>query len=77
MNIELIVQFTECKKAHHMICLTGYEEIIKQDYNLLVDICVEPEEVQKKTMKLNTKIKNIVAKKHVLRDEINQIIEEK
>lgn len=78
-NIEHIVQlFTERKEVPHVAHLATYEEIAEQDYNLSVSTYVEAEDTREKVdiVKLNTEIKNIVAREQVLRDEIDKIIAE-
>ena len=62
----------------HFAHLASYEEISDNEYNLSVSTYVEPEDTREKIdiVKLNTEIKEIVAREQVLRDEIDKIIAE-
>ena len=78
-NIDHIVEiFTNRNDINHVAHLASFEEISDNDYNLSVSTYVEAEDTREKIdiVKLNTEIKEIVAKEQVLRDEIDKIIAE-
>ena len=55
-----------------------YEEICEQDYNLSVSTYVEQQDTREKVDigELNARIREIVAREQILRDEIDKIIAE-
>ena len=73
---------TTCKKAEKWLAdhgiLVSYDEIKEQNYNLSVSTYVEQEDKWEKIdiVELNARIKEIVAREQVLRDEIDNIIAE-
>ncbi len=78
-NIERIVDvFAKREEVEHFAHLASYEEVSGNDYNLSVSTYVEAEDTREKIdiVKLNTEIKEIVAREQVLRDEIDKIIAE-
>lgn len=78
-NIEHIVKmFTDRVDIDHVCRLVSHDEIAGEDYNLSVSTYVEPEDTREDVdiIKLNAEIKEIVAREHVLRDEIDKIIAE-
>ena len=78
-NIEKIVDvFAKREEIKHFSHLASYEEVSENDYNLSVSTYVEAEDTREKIdiVKLNAKIKEIVAREQVLRDEIDKIIAE-
>ena len=56
--------------------MVSYDEVVENAYNLSVSTYVEAEDTREKVdiVKLNAEIKEIVAREHVLRDEIDKII---
>ena len=78
-NINKIVGcFAEHSEITHFSHLADYDEVKENDYNLSVSTYVEAEDTREKIdiVKLNTEIKEIVAREQVLRDEIDKIIAE-
>ena len=78
-NIRRIVEaFTKREDIEHFTRLVPYEEIKAQDYNLSVSTYVEQKDTREKVdiTELNAKIREIVAREQVLRDEIDKIIAE-
>jgi type I restriction enzyme M protein len=78
-NMDRIVDtFAARAEEAHFSHLASYEEITENDYNLSVSTYVEAEDTREKIdiVKLNAKIKEIVARERVLRDEIDKIIAE-
>ena len=78
-NIDNIMSYyTERTDIEHLSRLVPYDEIVKANYNLSVNTYVEKEDTREKIdiVKLNTEIKEIVAREQVLRDEIDKIIAE-
>ena len=78
-NIDHIVDtFTKREDVEHYSHLASYEEVVENDYNLSVSTYVEAEDTREKIdiKELNAKIKEIVAREQVLRDEIDKIIAE-
>ena len=78
-NIDHIVDtFTKREDVEHYSHLASYEEVVENDYNLSVSTYVEAEDMREKIdiKELNAKIKEIVAREQVLRDEIDKIITE-
>lgn len=78
-NIDHIVDtFTKREDVEHYSHLASYEEVVENDYNLSVSTYVEAEDMREKIdiKELNAKIKEIVAREQVLRDEIDKIIAE-
>ncbi len=79
-NIESIVEaFTNRADKKHFCHLATYAEVSEDnDYNLSVSTYVEQEDTREQVdiVKLNSEIKDIVAKEQVLRDEIDKIIAE-
>ena len=78
-NINHIVDaFTKREDEEYFCKLVSYEEVKEQNYNLSVSTYVEQEDKREKIdiVELNAKIKEIVAREQVLRDEIDKIIAE-
>lgn len=78
-HIEHIVDaFTKREEVKHFAHLASYEEVSSNDYNLSVSTYVEVEDTREKIdiVKLNTEIKEIVAREQMLRNEIDKIIAE-
>ena len=78
-NIDHIVDtFTKREDVEHYSHLASYEEVVENDYNLSVSTYVEAEDMREKIdiKELNAKIKEIVAREQVLREEIDKIIAE-
>lgn len=78
-NINHIVDiFTKRESIDHISHLATYEEIKENAYTLSVSTYVEAADTREKIdiTKLNAKIKEIVAREQVLRDEIDRIISE-
>lgn len=78
-NINHIVDiFTKRESIDHISHLAIYEEIKENAYTLSVSTYVEAADTREKIdiTKLNAKIKEIVAREQVLRDEIDRIISE-
>ncbi len=78
-NIARIVDaFTNREDIEYFTRLVPYEEIKGQDYNLSVSTYVEQKDTREKIdiTELNAKIREIVAREQVLRDEIDKIIAE-
>ncbi len=76
-NIKKIVEtFANRIDIPHFAKLVPYEEITKNDYNLSVSTYVEAEDTREiiDITKLNSEIKEIVAREQVLREEIDKII---
>ena len=76
-NIENIVKaFTERTDKEFFCKPVSYDDIKAQNYNLSVSTYVEQKDTREKIdiAKLNTEIKNIVAREKFLRDEIDKII---
>ena len=76
-NIDNIVNaFTERTDKQYFCRLVTYNEIKEQNYNLSVSTYVEQEDKREKIniVELNDKIKKIVAREQILRDEIDKII---
>ena len=78
-NISHIVDvFANHKEEQYFSHLAGYDEVVKNNYNLSVSTYVEQEDKREKIdiVKLNAEIEQIVAREQVLRDEIAKIIAE-
>ncbi len=78
-NIDHIVDvFSKHEEIQHFSHLATYEEVAGNNYNLSVSTYVEAEDTREKIdiVKLNTEIKDIVAREQVLREEIDKIISE-
>ncbi len=78
-NIARIVDaFTKREDIEYFTRLVPYEEIQAQDYNLSVSTYVEQQDTREKVniTELNAKIREIVAREQVLREEIDKIIAE-
>ena len=78
-NINKIVDSVSKRKdVLYFSRLVSYEEIKEQEYNLSVSTYVEHEDTREKIdiTELNARIKEIVAKEEVLRNEIDKIIDE-
>ena len=78
-NIDRIVDaFTKREDVDYFCHLASYDEVKEQDYNLSVSAYVKAEDTREKVdiVKLNTEIKEIVAREQVLREEIDNIISE-
>lgn len=78
-NINKIVDaFVSRADTEHFARCVPYEEIAKNDYNLSVSTYVEQKDTREviDIVKLNAEIEQIVAREHVLRDEIAKIIAE-
>lgn len=76
-NINKIVEtFANREEIKHFSHLADYDEVAENDYNLSVSTYVEAEDTREEIdiVKLNTKIKEIVAREQILRDEIDKII---
>lgn len=76
-NISTIVQaFADRKDVVHFTRLVPNSEIAEQDYNLSVSTYVEQEDTREviDIEELNARIKEIVARENVLREEIDKII---
>ena len=78
-NIDHIVDaFTRRGDIEYFSRLVPYEEICEQDYNLSVSTYVEQQDTREKVdiSELNARIREIVAREQILRDEIDKIIAE-
>lgn len=78
-NISKIVDEVSSREdVEYFARLVPYEEIKEQEYNLSVSTYVEQEDTREKIdiTELNARIKEIVAKEEVLRNEIDKIIAE-
>ena len=78
-NIEKILEWVkERKNIDHIVRLVPNSEVAEQNYNLSVSTYVEPEDTREKVdiKKLNTEIKEIVARENELREKIDKIIAE-
>ena len=78
-NIARIVDaFTKRVDVEYFTRLVPYEEIQSQDYNLSVSTYVVQKDIREKVdiNELNVRIKQIVAREQVLREEIDRIITE-
>ena len=78
-NINNIVEaFTAREEKEHFTHLASFEEIKENNYELSVSKYVEAEDTREKIdiVKLNTEIKEMVAREQVLREEIDKIIAE-
>ena len=78
-NITNIVnEFTTRAEAVHFAHLASYDELVENEYNLSVSTYVEAEDTREVVdiVKLNTELKEIVAREQVLREEIDRIIAE-
>ena len=78
-NIAHIVDaFTNREDIENFTRLVPYEEIKEQDYNLSVSTYVEQQDTREKVdiTELNARIREIVAREQILRDEIDRIIAE-
>lgn len=78
-NIDTIVNaFAQRSDIAHLCRLVDFDEIKKQSYNLSVSTYVEQKDTREKIDMglLNAKVKEIVAREQVLRDQIDQIIAE-
>ena len=78
-NMDRIVDtFAGREEVQHFSHLATYDEVVENDYNLSVSTYVEAEDTREKVdiVKLNTEIREIVAREQVLRDEIDKIIAE-
>ena len=78
-NIDNIVDcFTNRNEIKHFTHLATYDEISENDYNLSVSAYVEAEDTREKIniVKLNTEIKEIVAREETLRRAIDNIVAE-
>ena len=78
-NIDRIVDtFIGREDIEYFCRLVPYEEICEQDYNLSVSTYVEQRDTREKVdiSELNARIREIVAREQVLRDEIDKIIAE-
>lgn len=78
-NIDRIVElFSLRKDVQYTAHLATYEEVSQENYNLSVSTYVEQEDTREKIdiEQLNARIKEIVAREQVLRDEIDKIVAE-
>lgn len=78
-NIEKILAiYAEQKEGDYISRLVPNDEIEEQDYNLSISTYIEQEDTTEKIdiKVLNKEIEEIVAREHLLRDEINAIIAE-
>lgn len=75
---KIIEAFDSKKDIQYFAKSAELEEVAKNDYNLSVSSYVEAKDTREKIdiKELNSKIKEIVAKENVLRDEIDKIIAE-
>lgn len=76
-NIKKILKTFENRESiEHFATLANYKDIKEEDYNLSVNMYVEPEDLTEKIDidELNENIKKIVAKEEVLRIEIDKIV---
>ncbi|MGO3018150.1 MAG: type I restriction-modification system subunit M [Anaerococcus sp.] len=76
--IKITETFGKREEIKHFSHLAKLEEIKEEDYNLSVNMYVEPEDLTEKIDidKLNESIKKIVSRQEVLRGEIDKIIAE-
>ena len=78
-NIDTIVDtFTRREDVQYLSRLVPYDEVKAQGYNLSVSTYVEQEDKREKIdiVKLNSEIREIVAREQALRDAIDKIIAE-
>lgn len=78
-NISKIVNaFADKAEIEHFAYRASYDEVKEQNYNLSVSTYVEQEDTREKIdiVKLNTEIREIVAREQVLREEIDKIVVE-
>lgn len=78
-NIEHIVEaFTKREDKEYFCKLASYEDVKEQNYNLSVSTYVAQEDKREKIdiKELNARLKEIVAREQVLREEIDRIIAE-
>lgn len=78
-NIQKIVEhFVSREDVDHFARCVSYEEIKENEYNLSVSTYVEPEDTREviDIVELNAKIKDIVIKEDILRNQIDDIIAE-
>lgn len=78
-NMKKIIDiFASKEEVKYFSHLATYNEVLENEYNLSVSTYVEPEDTREKIdiVKLNEKIKQIVAREQELRDEIDEIIKE-
>lgn len=78
-HIDIIVDaFIKRENLDYLCRLVDYDEVKEQNYNLSVSTYVEQENTREKVdiINLNAKIKEIVAREQVLRDEIDKFIAE-
>ena len=78
-NIQNILDaYIERKNIDHFVKLASREEVEEFDYNLSVTAYVEQEDTREKIdiVALNAEIEKIVAREHILREEIDKIIAE-
>ena len=75
---KIVDTFAGREEVEHFSHLATYDEIAGNTYNLSVSTYVEAEDTREKVdiVKLNTEIREIVAREQVLRDEIERIIAE-
>ncbi len=75
---KIVAECTARDDVDYFARYVPYEEIKEQDYNLSVSTYVEQEDTREviDIVKLNTEIKEIVAREQVLCDEIDKIIAE-
>ena len=78
-NISKIVgEFSSREEVRYFAHLADHSEVVENDYNLSVSTYVEQEDTREviDIVKLNTEIREIVAREQVLRDEIDKIVME-
>ena len=77
-NDTIVETYTRREDVQYLCRLVSYDEVKGQGYNLSVSTYVEQEDKREKIdiVKLNTEIREIVAKEQALRDAIDKIIAE-
>ena len=75
---KIVGAFVSRANTDHFARCVPYEEIAENEYNLSISTYVQPEDTREviDITKLNAEIEQIVAREHVLRDEIAEIIAE-
>ena len=75
---KIVGAFVSRADTDHFARCVPYEEIAENEYNLSISTYVQPEDTREviDITKLNAEIEQIVAREHVLRDEIAEIIAE-
>ena len=78
-NINNIINYyKDDKDVDYIVKIATHEEVEKENYNLSVSTYVEKEDTREKIdiNELNSKIAQIVAREHVLRLQIDEIIKD-